>query len=314
MLLTCEFSHARAQDARLVVHDDAAHSELIFDYGPVNLPAAMPDMADMAMVMVDPPALSVPIPISGYVHGFTVDLLDQKGKLLPSTLLHHINFIVPQRRELFSPIMQRLGAAGAETGPLQFPRVIGYPVERGDSLLFSLMLSNETDTDYGPVTVRVHMRYSTGNPILPTIAVQPFYMDVMPPAGVHAYTLPAGKSAKSWEGSPAVPGRILALGGHLHKYGTLLRFEDVTAGKVLWEAKPVTDTTGEVVAMPRKYFLWRLGLEIRPDHVYRVTAEYDNPTGKAIEDGAMGTLACLYRTIARTGPRSTAAIRSTSRM
>ncbi|HEX6558467.1 MAG TPA: hypothetical protein VF021_03375, partial [Longimicrobiales bacterium] len=114
----------------------------------------------------------------------------------------------------------------------------------------------------------------------------------MPPAGVHAYALPAGKSSKSWQGSPAIPGRILGLGGHLHKYGTALRFEDVTTGKVLWEAKPVVDSAGEIVGMPRKFF-W-LGIELNPSHTYRVTAEYDNPTGNEIEDGAMGTLGGLF--------------------
>ena len=282
------------QVPRLSVRVDAEQSELIFDLGPIDLPGAMPDMPDMEMSMVAPPVLAVEMPVSGYMHGFSVQMVDEEGHVLPNTLLHHINLIAPQRRELFSQIMQRIGAAGAETGPLEFPRVIGYPITRGDSLLFSVMFNNETEQTYDHVHLQVRMRFSTGGSLIPTIAVQPFYMDVMPPAGVHAYDLPAGKSQKSWEGSPAVPGRILGLGGHLHKYGTLLRFEDVTTGKTLWETRPVVDSAGEVVAMPRKYFIRRLGLQLRPDHVYRLTAEYDNPTGKAIEEGAMGTLGGLF--------------------
>ena len=112
----------------------------------------------------------------------------------------------------------------------------------------------------------------------------------MPPAGLHAYTLPAGRSSKSWEGRPGVPGRVIALGGHMHKYGTLLRFEDVTANKVIWEAKPILDEAGNVIGMPRKFFLTRLGIPLNPSHTYRVTVEYDNPTGREIEHGAMGTL------------------------
>jgi hypothetical protein len=282
------------QQPKLTVRVDAQRSELLFDLGPVDLPGAMPDMPDMEMSMVAPPVLSVGMPVSGYMHGFSVEIVDQEGHVLPSTLLHHINLIAPQRRELFSQIMQRVGAAGAETGPLEFPRVIGYPITRGDSLLFSVMFHNESEQSYEHVHLRLRMRFSTGSSFVPTIAVQPFYMDVMPPAGVHAYDLPPGKSQKSWEGSPAVPGRILGLGGHLHKYGLLLRFEDVTTGKMLWETKPVIDSTGEVVAMPRKYFIRRLGLQVRPDHVYRITAEYDNPTGKSIVEGAMGTLGGLF--------------------
>src|SRR5690606_7842311 len=94
----------------------------------------------------------------------------------------------------------------------------------------------------------------------------------------------------SWEGSPAIPGRLLGVGGHLHKYGVALRLEDVTTGELLWEATPILDDAGEVVGMPIKRFFWTLGVPLYPDHVYRLTAVYDNPTGEMIPEGAMGTL------------------------
>ena len=283
---------APAQDLAFKVEIDTKASQLVFDLGPIDLPAAMPDMPEM--VMQQPPAQAAMLPVDGYLHGFTVELVDETGRVLPSVLLHHVNIIAPQRRELFSPIMQRVGAAGAETGPLHLPRLIGYPVSRGDSLIFTVMFHNPTEASYVGVRMRLRMRYSGRGSLMPTIAIQPFYIDVMPPAGYHAYTLPPGKSAKSWQGSPAVPGRVLGLGGHMHKYGTLLRFEDGTAGKVLWEAEPVVDSAGEVIAMPRKFFWWRLGIQVLPSHTYRLTAEYDNPTGEAIEEGAMGTLGGVF--------------------
>jgi hypothetical protein len=111
----------------------------------------------------------------------------------------------------------------------------------------------------------------------------------MPPAGVHAYDLPPGRSAKSWEGRPAVAARLLAAGGHLHKYGKSLRLEDVTTGKLIWDARPEQGPGGEVEGMPTRYFL-PFGVQLHPDHVYRLTAEYDNPTGKVLKDGGMGAL------------------------
>jgi hypothetical protein len=80
----------------------------------------------------------------------------------------------------------------------------------------------------------------------------------------------------------------------MHKYGTSLRFENVTKGKVLWETKPVVDSLGNVVAMPRKFFVWQLGLQLDPSHTYRLTAEYDNPTDEVIEGGAMGSLGGVF--------------------
>jgi hypothetical protein len=171
--------------------------------------------------------------------------------------------------------------------------VIGVPVSRGDSLVVNVMLHNPTAETYSNVEMRLRLKYTTAG-IIPTIAVQPFYMDVMPPAGVHAYPLPPGKSSKSWEGSPAVPGPIIAMSGHLHKYGTNLRLEDVTKNKVIWEGKPQVDSTGDVIGMPRKYFLKRLGFQLTPSHVYRLTAEYHNPTNEMIEEGAMGALGGLF--------------------
>ena len=58
---------------------------------------------------------------------------------------------------------------------------------------------------------------------------------------------------------------------------------------MLWEARPELDSARVVEGMPTKYFL-PLGLKLDPDHVYRLTAFYDNPTGRVIPGGGMGAL------------------------
>lgn len=289
-LHTIAATSAHAQEHSLRVLNDHQTSELIVAVGPVVLPAG-----GHAMIR-QPNTQAIAVPITGYIRSITVELVDGKGEVLPNRLLHHVNIIAPERRELFSPIMQRVGAAGAETGSISLPKALGYPVTRGDSLVFTVMFDNPTGEIYEHVELRVRMKYTGAAALKPTVAIQPFYLDVMPPAGYHVYTLPPGKSSKSWEGSPAVPGRILGLGGHMHKYGTALRLEDVTKGKILWEATPVVDSIGDVVSMPRTFFLARMGLPLDPSHVYRLTAEYDNPTGKPIEGGAMGALGGVFAT------------------
>ena len=47
---------------------------------------------------------------------------------------------------------------------------------------------------------------------------------------------------------------------------------------------------GEVQAMPVTRWLATMGKPIRPDHVYRLTAVYENPTGKMIPEGGMGVM------------------------
>jgi hypothetical protein len=156
------------------------------------------------------------------------------------------------------------------------------------------MLHNPDARAYQGVRLRIHMPYTPSHAWPAPISIFPLYVDVMPPAGIHAYDLPPGRSQKSWEGKPALDGRLLGVGGHLHKYGVELRFEDVTSGDVLWRATPTVDSAGNVIAMPTKQFFWRLGLRLHRDHVYRLTAMYNNPTGRTIPEGAMGTLGGVF--------------------
>jgi len=266
-------------------YEDRGRGEVVFEYGPVDLPARAGhhDVRQLG-------ARIGRMPADGWLRGFRVELVDADGRPVPQAVLHHVNVVAMERRELFSPIMRRIAAAGQETPPYELPRIFGYPVRRGERVLVTAMFHNPTPRAYHGVRLRGRMRHTPPGAWPRPIPIYPFYVDVMPPASRHAYDLPPGRSAKSWEGRPAVSGRILGLGGHLHQYGVLLRFEDVTAGKVLWETRPVVDRTGAVVRMPTRTFYWRLGLPLRADHVYRLTAIYDNPTGRTIPLGAMGAL------------------------
>lgn len=268
---------------------DSARSQFAVELGPEQLGAAG---TETSMRIAAPRAIA--IPIDGWLRSIRVDVVDAAGRPLPRTMLHHVNVIAPEQRELFSPIMLRIGAAGPETGPIDLPRVLGLKVHRGDSLLVTAMLDNPLPHPRSDVNVRVTFGYISEHSWLRPISIRPFYVDVMPPAGAHSYDLPPGHSEKSWEGRPAIGGRILAVGGHLHQYGVALRFRDVTDGRDLWVARPVRDSAGEVLAIPTTKFLWRGGVTLRPDHLYRLTAVYDNPTGDTIPDGAMGTLGGVF--------------------
>lgn len=271
------------REATLRVYRDAG--DLILDLGPIDLPAhAMHD------AIRQPPPLAVQVPADGWMRGYSVDVFDSTGAIVPHVVLHHLNVIAPERRELFSEIMLRVAAAGSETAPVELPPLIGYRLHAGDSLMVSAMLHNPTDRTYSGAHLRVRLKFSDATWWRRPLSVYPFYLDVMPPAGGHSFDLPPGRSERYWEGRPAIAGRILALGGHLHKYGVLLRLEDRTANRVLWEVKPDTSATGDIVSIPIKKFLWTIGLPINPDHVYRLVAVYDNPTGAPVPDGGMGAL------------------------
>jgi hypothetical protein len=276
---------AQQSAARLTARLDREAGDFVLSLGPVDLPAGATHHQ-----VLQPKAQEVPLPGAGWLRGYRVELVDRSGRPVPQAVLHHLNLMTPGRREMFSPIMLRLGAAGHETAPVKLPFLMGFKVKEGEKILVTAMFSNEESRQaYQGVTLRVHLPFTPDGTWLPPFSVYPFYIDVMPPAGTHAYDLPPGKSQRSWDAHPAAEARILGVGGHLHKYGTLLRFEDATARKVLWEARPQLGADSDVVGMPVGRFWWRGGVKVQPGHVYRVTAFYDNPTGRTIPEGAMGT-------------------------
>jgi hypothetical protein len=241
-----------------------------------------------------PPPQAVRVPFALWIHGYSLELTDGEGRQLPQAFVHHVNLIAPERRELFSNIMLRLGAAGAETSPIRLPRAVGVPAGAGDSILVIAMVHNPTMDHHDGVVLRIRIPYTPASTRVRPLSVAPFYLDVMPPAGEHSFDLPPGRSERSWEGSPAIAGRILGVSGHLHRYGVALRLEDVTGGRLLWEGRPKLNAEGEVTGFPITRFVHKLGIAIQPERVYRLTAIYDNPTGGVVHDGGMGALGGVF--------------------
>src|SRR2546428_490272 len=96
--------------------------------------------------------------------------------------------------------------------------------------------------------------------------------------------------------TPAVAGTVVAIGGHVHDLAEGIEFADATTGEVIYRAAPLTDSSGEVVGVPVGWlYRWRrLGIRIVPEHRYRVTVYYNNPTGAVIPDGGMGGVAGIF--------------------
>ena len=262
---------------------------VILELPPVDLPAgALHD------AIPQPPPLATTLPRSGWIRGFTLSIEDAGGRPVPQVVIHHVKLLTPDRRDLFSPAMRHLLAAGSETQPLMLPALFGYRVEAGDSVLLSGMVHNPTDTSWKGVRIRLHVQYTADQEWPEPVHVLPFFMHVTEPGMPSHYDLPPGPSQRSWDLRPAIPGRILGVGGHIHRYGTRLRIEDVTSGDVIWDATVKRDANGNVVDVPRSYFILRTGVPIHPDRVYRVTAYYDNPTNDTLREGGMGAVAGIF--------------------
>ncbi|HYT03804.1 MAG TPA: hypothetical protein VEM13_02835 [Gemmatimonadales bacterium] len=279
------------------VRVDSVRHRLVIELPPVDLPAA----AGAHEAMVGLPLCQVLVPLTASLHSSDIELVDERGQALPRDVLHHFNLTDPDHRELFLPIGMHLLAASKETPAIEIPRLLfGLPLERGQRLIAGAMLANSSPAAYRGVRVRLVLRYVPAGRPWPLYRTYPWDMDVQyplgrPPSGSKAFDLPPGRTVRSWEGSPAISGTILGLGGHLHDYGTTLELADVTTGQVLWRGKPITDGP-RILAFPlARFYNWhRLGLHIVASHRYRLTAVYDNPTGRLIPDGGMGAVAGLF--------------------
>ena len=279
---------AQGSSDYLQVIDESESGKLVFLIGPLNLPAKTGHHA-----IKQPPLQTGTVPADGYIYGFETQMVNADMRPVSDRMLHHVNLIDPDNRELFSPIARRLFAAGQETQPAQIPRWLGVPVHHGQRLNVSAMFHNPTETGYEAAYLRVTLLFRKAGALFP-IAVYPVYLDVMSYIGKKDFDLPPGRYEKSWEGRPAISGRLLAVGGHLHDYAVSLRFEDVTAGKVIWEESPIVDGDGRVVAVPVGKLWRRGGLRLRSDHTYKLTVIYDNPTGETIVDGGMGAFGGIF--------------------
>ncbi len=267
---------------RVVVREEDREAEVII--GPVALTAGGPHLR--------PEVQLAGLPLDGWLHGFSWEMRDREGGALPPRLLHHVNVIDPDNRELFSAVPRRIIAAGRETSGEALPTLIGYPMSRDTRILVSAMFAPLPAESFGEAYLHVTLHYTPreGYGLVAPRSVFPFYLDVMGPVGEKEFPLPPGTHGMSWEGSPAVDGRILGIGGHMHDFADWIRLEDVTDGKIIWEAKPEVDANGSTIGVPASMLWWRGGVRVRTDHVYRISVQYSNPLDHPAPDGGMGAI------------------------
>ena len=277
---------------RLTDYDDEGVFRLRI--GPVDIPeAAHGEGHHHHGVLPDPK--TVTFPKSVHITGFNYRVIDGSGNELSTDILHHMNVIKPQYRELFLPISQRMLALGKETGAQSLPGFLfGHPIEAGTEVVVTAMLHNPIGSPLEDVTVEVELDYVAASRPWPLWEIHPFQLDVQFPVGEKAFDLPPGRSDFSYEGSPILEGRIAAVGAHLHDYAESIRLEDVTEGKLIWEGFPIEDEGGAVTGVTTGKLYKEFGKKIYPHHAYRVTVRYNNPTPDTLRHGGMGVVAGAF--------------------
>lgn len=232
-------------------------------------------------------------PVSGWLRGARVELVDSLGRALPQRLLHHINLLDLSRRQLIHAGLERLWAAGAETDPVMLPAGIGVPVEAGAA--FGLALAYDPAQLPRGSWIRVRARWMPTNMNPRPRDVFPVLVDVNYQVGRSAsYDLPSGRSERVFEFAWPLDGHVLGVGGHLHDYGVELRLEDLDRHAVVIRLRARRDSAGKLLGMPQAlYGVSGAGKRLVAGRHYRLVAVYDNP-GPAIEQGAMAEMGMAF--------------------
>lgn len=250
--------------------------------------------------MIVTPVYRVPFPLTVSLYAFDATLIDEHGNTIPVDRLHHFVLTDAQRRNLFLPLALPIFAASTELHLPVLPKyLIGVSVVAGMRYIGNGMFVNP-EPRARRMQLRISLSFVRPNRIVPLLTAYPWSMDVMYPlggaGGRHDFDLPPGRSSRSWTGSPAIAGRIVAMGGHAHDYATAMQLLDATSGETIWHQVPMHDAAGRIVQIPiaRFYRWYRVGIHIAPTHSYRLTVWYDNPTGMTIPFGGMGSVAGLF--------------------
>lgn len=288
---------------RYTLNVDSARHEVVITLGPYHVPSdsGMENMmGSMPMAEVLSPAFDWPMRTA--IRGYRLTVEDSVSRPLSRRLLHHYGVIELDRRELAYPVLHHLLGGGAETDDVVLPSTVGVPLEPGDRMAVYFMWHNSTGRDLDGVYLRLRVLWIAGNQLpRPTLAL-PFWLDVnYHVGGSDTFDVPPGGCIRTYTFTLPVSGHLLAMGGHLHEFGSSVRLEDAETGERIVRVVAHRDRDGTVRAMSRKLFgLFGQGPHLWAGHRYLLVVSYDNPTPDTLS-GVMGLLAGLFVPDAMTG-------------
>jgi hypothetical protein len=273
--------HAAAKGIKLEQQVDSATHTITLREGPITLPANTNHM-----MMPQPPDVFWSIPLDAFLLSYTPRLVDATGNAVPGTVLHHTAFWNTDRSDFLCPNKEEhiFGAGSELTDWMEIPGY-GYRVQKGDKIRIETMVHNPTTTSYDKVYLEVRIPYADST--ASTKSVYPTWMDVQS-CGNSGYDLHAGKNENVGTVTVKYSGILLGVGGHMHDYAEQIVLEDITHKETVATLKANVDEKGQLVSMPVVTFFERGGYKFAAGDQLRITATYDNITGKSLPAGAMG--------------------------
>ena len=273
--------HAVAKGIKLEQQVDPATHVITVREGPITLPANTSHMK-----MPQPPDVYWTVPLDAFLLAYTPRLVDASGNAVPGIVLHHTAFWNTDRSDFLCPNKEEhiFGAGSELTGWMEVPGY-GYRVQKGDKIRVETMVHNPTGTSYDQVYLEVKIPYADSTAA--TKSVYPAWMDVQS-CGNSGYDLKAGKNENTGTVAVKYNGILLGVGGHMHDYARQIVLEDATRKETVATLDAKLDEKGQLLSMPVVTFFDRGGYKFAAGDLLRITATYDNTTGKPLPSGAMG--------------------------
>jgi len=273
----------QAANARLTVHVEPVAQVLTVHLGPVDLLANTSHHATP-----QPPEQTFSVPIDGWLTAYHPRLVDDAGRPLPGRLLHHVAVYNLNRSDLLCPAKpEHIFGAGSEMTDWPAQPGFGYQVRRGDRIRVSTMFHNPTNQSYPKTFLELRIDYVSQDASTPPQNIYPAWFDVKE-CGNSSYDLKPGLNVNSGQFTLAFAGVLIGVGGHLHDYGRRVELVDATRNETIATIDSKLDAQGHLSSIPIVTFKARRGFPLKPGEIVRVTATYNNPTGKPIPEGAMG--------------------------
>jgi hypothetical protein len=211
----------------------AATSTKTVRYGPFTIPAGTettPGMIHNKLLF----GVARPC-VDCHITSFKPDLVygdGTKATMATGPMLHHMVLTSQWRRDAtcagswLGLAGERFFASGNERTAIGFPTGYGYRVRYYDSwnLLVDLMNhSTSTKTVYVQVTFTIRPSWESVRPL------KPVWLDI-DQCGDSEYSIPAGFSDTHWDWKVNVPGKVMAMIGHLHGHGVAIESTNESRG------------------------------------------------------------------------------------
>jgi hypothetical protein len=205
------------------------------NYGPFTIPAGTQTTPGMLhnklMFGVARPCIDC------HITAFTPDLVYPDGTratMDDGAMLHHFVLTSQWRRDAtcgnswLGLAGERFFASGDERTAIAFPAGYGYRVRYYDSWNLLVDLMNHSTTSK---SVYVQVTYTYRPSWEPVKRLRPVWLDI-DQCGDSEYSIPAGFSDTHWDWNVNVPGKVVAMIGHLHGHGVAVEATNESQGGI----------------------------------------------------------------------------------